>query len=506
MVAKLQKESSVTTFSESNNTQYESINKVIEDYNKEFDKNVGSEDSREHKFNEMVKRKIKKEAYMDQIYSITFTPSEYTLEEMIRNNYTNLLKKQERLYTQFIDQDGRGTNKNTLTSSDYYQGKRPQAVHYASGDVTRNPYDFLNYMSNFVFLHGVTLKQGYFYPNNITSAQGLGLKFGNPELRGGIVNGSDGSWHGTIFEANLNVRRMQLGDNLYEVGIPKIYKNSTTKKEYFTGPVDEKRRLPVDPRIWSYYYDGSRPMIDYMYYRTLLYDSWLAWRVDKAVRHWSSIYRQYYDQKSGQKEQRQWVELLQGTTTNVKGSYSTTTASGKYNVAWKVLKNHEGVVGSDGIKSSGYCLLPTLQYPTMQGLWNQYKKESNLDDRRSYNPNAVIKLESLTTAKGWEHRDDAKSWELLNGGIYKTEYNNYSKKYQVWLQERKPFDWQAYLRGIEKFRYAVYKPNAYNAKTGEDAIFFFTGDENNAVYPVITVTNPFRSSAWTMPTLGEWDW
>ena len=157
----------------------------------------------------------------------------------------------------------------------------------------------------------------------------------------------------------------------------KIYKNSTTKKEYFTGPVDEKRRLPVDPRIWSYYYDGSRPMIDYMYYRTLLYDSWLAWRVDKAVRHWSSIYRQYYDQKSGQKEQRQWVELLQGTTTNVKGSYHN--KAGVHNngagaqVDWKGIKNFEGV-GSGGIKSKGYCNLPTLQYPRCKGCGTNTRK------------------------------------------------------------------------------------------------------------------------------------
>ena len=475
-------------------TQYESISKVLEDYSKDFDKAVGSEDNRESRINELVKRRIKKEAYMDKIYSIEFTPSEYTLKEMINNKNMGLLAQQARLYTQFIDQEGRGTKKSP-PQYNYYYGARPQAEYksYSSkSEIYLNPYDFLNYMCNYVFLNGVTLKQGYFYPNNITSAQGLGLKFSNRDLRGGIVNGSDNTWHGTLFEKNLNVRNMMLGDNKYEIDIPH------TPNGYFTGPLDVKRRVPVTITSWSYYKNGNTPMMDYTYYSVLLYDSWLAWRVDKIVREWADLYRQYYSSHSGEKEQRKWVQLMQGTiSSGVSGSFYTETTNGNWNVSWKVIKSYKGV-GDNGLKTSGSYSLSTLQFPAMQGLWNQFMKECNWKDGVKFGDNATIKLENLTTASGWTSRHNKYAWEVLNGWTVNTQggdkpiyYTNYPE-----------FDWKAYLRGITQFRYAVYKPNAYNTDTGEDALHDAYG-----LYPVVTVYSPFQASkGWTMPTLGAYDY
>ena len=468
-------------------TQYESINKVLEDYNKDFDKAVGSEENHERKINEMVKRKIKKEAYMDVIYSIEFTPSEYTLQEMIDNDYVYSLRQQPRLYTQFIDQSGRGTDRGTLSLVDYNNGKRPQAEYKSYNQkylIYNNPYDFLNYMSNYVFLHGVTLKEGYFYPYNITSASGLGINFGgNLSLRGGIVNGSDGYWHGTLFEKNLNVRRMQLGDNLYEFGAPNIANG------YFQGPVDTKRRIPFDVYYWSYYHNGNKPMKHFTYYSNLLYDALLAWRVDKAVREWADIYRQYYTTKSGQDEQRKWVKLLQGTiSSGVKGSYYKSTSSWSGYVSWNAIKNNMGV-GSNGLRSTSSYSINTLQLPTRQALWNRKKKENNWYDGASYNKNAVLNMKDVTTATGYDEGDTTTAWEVLNGWTfnYKGEYYN---NYPI-------FDWQAYLRGISQFRYVIYKPNAYNTDTGKDALY-----DSYGLYKVITVYSPFQSrNGWTMPTI-----
>ena len=87
---------------------------------------------------------------------------------------------------------------------------------------------------------------------------------------------------------------------------------------------------------------------------------------------------------------------------------------------------------------------------------------------------------------------------MLNGWTVNTQggdkpiyYTNYPE-----------FDWKAYLRGITQFRYAVYKPNAYNTDTGEDALHDAYG-----LYPVVTVYSPFQASkGWTMPTLGAYDY
>ena len=470
-------------------TEYESMNAVIAAYNEEFDKAVGS-DNRESRVTEMVRRTVKKEAFTDQIYEIQFKPNAKTLQEMIDDKDCSKLAQQDRLYTQFLDMGSP-----VVDRSSYNKGVRPAASYTepSLSSIKDNPYTLLNYLTNRVFLNGITLPKGFFFENSINSAQGLGLKFTNNSLRGNVVNGSDGTWHGTLFESNVNRLSIRLGDNLYKNTQP-----FDAADALWTGPIDHQRKVRVSFSTSPYYSDY---LLGSVYYTTLQTDAILAWRVQKAVAYWADLYTQYYKNHTGQSAQRKWAELMKGNIdSGVSGSYKTE-RGGDY---WNNVKKKENV-GEGGIRNTSYYTLSTLQYPIFMGLWSQWLDDNKKKDGYigGHNDNAKFKIENLTNATGYNQRSTKQTWEVLNSQTFEVDSKANSTgwyKPMVWNNNQKEFDWQNYLKTISKMRYVVFKPNAYDVTTGEDDILPSTTN-----IKIVTVNNPFKSG-WTFPIVNGFNY
>lgn len=441
-------------------TEYESIVQALKEYNEDFEKNVGTEESREKRINEIIRRKINKSAYMDQIYTIEFTAMDKTFQELVeaynadKNNSTlkAALKDQKRAYREFgemsFDYPLKLPTKYKYIE-DQYKTKEEKYDKWEYDEIYNNAYYYLNYMANMTFLHGITLKKNRYYPNDITSAPGLGIKLSRPDQRGNMAFGSDGFWHGKLFETHVNVRSMLPGD--WFLDLPEINSSYT----------DSKRRLSLDVDDWT------------KIYTDMLYDDAdIANDISVAMQKWAFIYDQFWQKyQNKEKDIPKWVKLFNGTETELSFKvYVLTNKSASTNT--KNLKSAYDVQ-DNGIINKSKFTIPLNQFPAMRGIWGQYIRDNEKktleglgEDEFSFNDNGNVKLSEWCTgvnSKGIKVRKETEptNWRIMHGWT-KTGKMGYKNEHDYKL-----FNYKEFLKKIYHITVRFYRITDYNTDTGK---------------------------------------